>query len=984
MSSLTKYLYSLAAFLVLVLSALIFIRLFLLLQIHQLKEENKPISSKFTISELMSMKLISHKTSNDTDMDVCKWTRTTSGLVVSNCVMSMESSESRLNKRAVSIKSSPRDRVWDQGVIPFEVDPNFDGAHRLLFQQAMRHWENYTCVKFIERQPRLHPNFIYFTVLSCGCCSFVGLRGNGGQTISIGHNCDKFGVIVHELGHVLGFWHEHTRPDRDDYVIIEAENIIGGQEFNFDKQLPGDVNTLGVPYDYDSIMHYASNTFAKPYLDTIFPVRQSNVAETPKIGQRIRLSSGDIRRANLMYKCPVCGRTFLEQKGKFNASDYYASEMGQKCEWRIVTTHGENIMLRITKLSMLKCIAGEYIEVLDGYWNRSRSLGKFCDQETIPDLIKSSTNRMTVSLQLSNSSSLPLIGFLASYESVCGRNLRHGGRLESPNYPSQYPGKMECLWEISVAPGFQVALKFQAFEIEKHDTCSYDFIEIRDGVSKELIGRFCGFDAPPDLTSLSNRMLVRFLSDATVEKTGFSATFVKEVDECALKMDGCEQKCINTLGGFECQCHIGYELHSNRKSCEHACGGVLVASNGTVTSPSFPDVYPKSKKCVWELTAPVNHLMTLTFIHFDLESDSIQRQQGCDYDSLMVYSVVGDMLRKHGNFCGTGLPPTITSEQHMMRLEFLSDRTIQKSGFAIVFRSELNECRINNGDCEHTCTKVPGSYACSCSNGYVLHSNGHNCTVGGCNFKITSHRAAIFRSPNFPAPYPANADCVWHIIVTPGHRLRLQFIMFQVEPHPDCTNDYIDIYKGSSANSFKLGRFCGIYVKPPVVVAPTNQVFVMFRSDSSTQAKGFEAKILTECGGRLSAVSNQVRELFSHSNFDKALYDNDIRCQWTIEAKPGQSVRITFLEFSLQDGDQCEADYVEISENEYDGIFYGRFCGKALPPDIVSTKEVIVIQLVTDEDMTMDGFLIEYVAVDRMIEEVESIPEEFTPFPGYF
>lgn len=56
----------------------------------------------------------------------------------------------------------------------------------------------------------------------------MGKRGNGNQAISIGKNCDKFGIVVHELGHVIGFWHEHTRPDRDEHVKIIYKNIMPG------------------------------------------------------------------------------------------------------------------------------------------------------------------------------------------------------------------------------------------------------------------------------------------------------------------------------------------------------------------------------------------------------------------------------------------------------------------------------------------------------------------------------------------------------------------------------------------------------------------------------------------------------------------------------------------------------------------------------------------------------------------------------------
>lgn len=66
------------------------------------------------------------------------------------------------------------------------------------------------------------------SVAPCRCCSYVGRRGRGPQAISIGKNCDKFGIVVHELGHVIGFWHEHTRPDRDEHVVIIRDNIQPG------------------------------------------------------------------------------------------------------------------------------------------------------------------------------------------------------------------------------------------------------------------------------------------------------------------------------------------------------------------------------------------------------------------------------------------------------------------------------------------------------------------------------------------------------------------------------------------------------------------------------------------------------------------------------------------------------------------------------------------------------------------------------------
>lgn len=48
--------------------------------------------------------------------------------------------------------------------------------------------------------------------------------------------------------------------------------------------------------------------------------------------------------------------------------------------------------------------------------------------------------------------------------------------------------------------------------------------------------------------------------------------YFSEEDECA-KLDngGCEQRCVNTLGSYQCACDPGYELGPDKKSCEGNC-----------------------------------------------------------------------------------------------------------------------------------------------------------------------------------------------------------------------------------------------------------------------------------------------------------------------------------------------------------------------------------------------------------------------------
>ena len=70
---------------------------------------------------------------------------------------------------------------------------------------------------------------VYFVLFRCW--SSVGKkywRYDYGQEVSLGKGCNHRGTIMHEIMHAIGFWHEHSRPDRNLYVEVLWENILDG------------------------------------------------------------------------------------------------------------------------------------------------------------------------------------------------------------------------------------------------------------------------------------------------------------------------------------------------------------------------------------------------------------------------------------------------------------------------------------------------------------------------------------------------------------------------------------------------------------------------------------------------------------------------------------------------------------------------------------------------------------------------------------
>ncbi|CAG5104123.1 Oidioi.mRNA.OKI2018_I69.chr1.g1104.t1.cds [Oikopleura dioica] len=84
----------------------------------------------------------------------------------------------------------------------------------------------------------------------------------GWQVINLDTDCaQSLEVVQHEVLHALGFLHEQSRPDRDDYIIVYPERTT--QPGQWEMMLPEKWYDTGHIYEPRSLMSYSSKHFAK-------------------------------------------------------------------------------------------------------------------------------------------------------------------------------------------------------------------------------------------------------------------------------------------------------------------------------------------------------------------------------------------------------------------------------------------------------------------------------------------------------------------------------------------------------------------------------------------------------------------------------------------------------------------------------------------------------------------------------------------------
>ncbi|XP_010158225.1 PREDICTED: embryonic protein UVS.2-like, partial [Eurypyga helias] len=224
----------------------------------------------------------------------------------------------------------------------------------------------------------------------------------------------------------------------------------------------------------------------------------------------------------------------------------------------------------------------------------------------------------------------------------CSSVLRKSkGSFSSVNYPFPYPNNSNCLWLIRIRRS-KIFLQFEAFDLQRTSDCSSDYVKIYNGNSKTspvLLDKYCGRGPLPSLVVSGSTVLVEFASDESITATGFRASYSR----------------VN-------------------------CGDTFRGSNGVITSPNYPNKYPKNQACFWVISSPVGYKVSLKMLSFELEDSD-----RCIYDYLLIHDGSRPTSPAVGPYCGTEKVADFTSTGNFVLVEFHSDIVWELPGFVMSY-----------------------------------------------------------------------------------------------------------------------------------------------------------------------------------------------------------------------------------------------------------------------------------------------------------
>ncbi|XP_064476135.1 tolloid-like protein 1 isoform X2 [Ornithodoros turicata] len=229
-----------------------------------------------------------------------------------------------------------------------------------------------------------------------------------------------------------------------------------------------------------------------------------------------------------------------------------------------------------------------------------------------------------------------------------------------------------------------------------------------------------------------------------------------------------------------------------------------------------------------------------------------------------------------------------------------------------------------------------------------------------CNVTFTGISGEVM-SLNYPLPYPGHLNQTWCIRTPHNCQVLFTFVDLVQDNSTRCNVDNIAIYDGGSPSDEKIGLSCSALTKQDII-STDSVVRLWFTYDHTRQLKAFKAHFTAvNCsrGRRLEAVAQTARSLSFRSQDG---LNNSTDRIWTLESQNGH-VQLTFV--ALEMSDCCECEFLEVFDGSERRTAHlmGKYCGKKVPPVMVSTTKTFLLHYYNNGKLSSKGFRAKYRAI---------------------
>lgn len=554
------------------------------------------------------------------------------------------------------------------------------------------------------------------------------------------------------------------------------------------------------------------------------------------------------------YTSSVCGQNFTDDQGLITSPLHPFEYRNMKCVWHIIVSSDKVIEFKFSLLDMENCwnCRCDFVEFRDGDNSSSPLIGRFCGRNEIPPKIKTKTNQLWVMFKAD--AFVHGKGFKAGYRATIGERQGCGGFfntssgvIQSPDIDrnGKYDDNLDCWWHIIIEEDNIIKLTFEYMDIEPNQQCSFDYLEIYDGIiTNSLIDKYCGDKTPAPVLSSSNKLELHFQSDNQGNRRGFKLSFTSQPS---------------------------------------ICSGVLNVTNTsmTIASPSYPNAYPTSLRCRWQFIGPSKWFSQVELTFNDLDVNCSNN----DYIELKMDNSKGEPY----HLCGKNKPPKILAFSGLLMTFNSSPKRSINKGFSISYKiSECNQtydqdngiivspryqryhygygvnkfCQfnitappgytismyfydfffgvMNNGECIYANMTVRDGLSptsplvgtfCGQAIPEPIFSQSNAISVNLTNTRFATARYIItytttnagrgcggslsaingtFTSPLYPNAYNQSAECKWILRTFGLHTLTLQFKFISLTSTVGCQSNYIEVFNGDTDDEVnKITRICG-------------------------------------------------------------------------------------------------------------------------------------------------------------------------------